>query len=135
MNKAVAEKSSELYKFQLKRVQELLEWAKHSLESGQSKYDYSHDDDSDHIGMYSYEGKLTSKNTRINFSWEEHASSFSRIEIFINDVPVLSIHEEDIWAGNRRNTELGKLLENYWTEFKSIVESSAVYNFLNEIKK
>ena len=85
MNKAVAEKSSELYKFQLKRVQELLEWAKHSLESGQSNYDYSHDDDSDHIGMYSYEGKLTSK--------------------------------------------------NYWTEFKSIVESSAVYNFLNEIKK
>ena len=135
MNKAVAEKSSELYKFQLKRVQELLEWAKHSLESGQSNYDYSHDDDSDHIGMYSYEGKLTSKNTRINFSWEEHASSFSRIEIFINDDPVLSIHEEDIWAGNRRNTELGKLLENYWTEFKSIVESSAVYNFLNEIKK
>jgi hypothetical protein len=133
MNKAVAEKSSELYKLQLKRVQELLEWAKHSLESGQSNYDYSHDDDSDHIGMYSYEGKLASKSSRINFSWEEHvACSSSIIEIFINDVLVLSIHEAGNWS---YHTELGKLLENYWTEFKSIVESSAVYSFLNEIKK
>lgn len=132
MNKSVAQRSSELYEFQLKRVQELLERAKHSLESGQSNYDYSHDDDSDHIGMYSYEGKLTSKNTRINFSWEEHACSSSLIEIFLNDVLVLSIHEAENWSGN---TELGKLLGNYWTEFKSIVESRAVYSFLNEIKK
>lgn len=132
MNKSVAQKSSDLYEFQLKRVQELLEQAKYSLESGQYNYDYSYDDDSDHIGMYSYEGKLASKSTRINFSWDEHAFSSSLIEIFINDVLVLSIHEADNWAGN---TELGKLLENYWTEFKSIVESSAVYSFLNEIKK